>query len=187
MNINEATSNILTEREATEIEPPEPEVPEENDNLMEESQLVQPAPLNETFIPDGNILTPRVPKKKKKIDPLEKCALDYFASKKQSQSEKMEDPDLLFFKSLLPELHRMTNAQKHEFKYRTMQTLGEILYTPPPNHHSPGPHSFNVYSSFRPSSMMSNNSQAPSSHSSNQISTPITSPSSNDYDFLQNL
>lgn len=66
MNINEATSNILTEREATEIEPPEPEVPEENDNLMEESQLVQPAPLNETFIPDGNILTPRVPKKKKK-------------------------------------------------------------------------------------------------------------------------
>lgn len=185
-NINEETY-ISTQEESTEIEPPE--VHDENDlnkDAFEESSTNEPLLVTESALIRNKSST----KKRKEVDPLEKCAIDYFTSKSRGQLEKTEDADLLFLKSLLPDLQRMTNAQKHEFKYKTMQVIGEILYKPPPNNFTPHlTHSQQICNSsnisFHPLSVLSNSSQAQTTHSSSQISTPMTSPNTNvDYEFL---
>ncbi|XP_074026464.1 uncharacterized protein, partial [Leptinotarsa decemlineata] len=132
-NKNEETY-ISTQEESTEIEPPE--VHDENDlnkDAFEESSTNEPLLVTESALIRNKSST----KNRKEEGPLEKCAIDYFTSKSRAQLEKTEDADLLFLKSLLPDLQRMTNAQKHEFKYKTMQVIGEILYKPPTNNFTP--------------------------------------------------
>ncbi|KAF5281944.1 hypothetical protein FQA39_LY00468 [Lamprigera yunnana] len=128
MNINEETSSSTYE-EATEREPPESEVQDENyenervveESAIDESLLVLESSLSRNKVSNG---------KRKKVDPLEKCAIDCFTSKKRTQPKTTEDHGLVFLKSLLPDLRQMTNVQKHEFKLKTMHTIGEILYRP---------------------------------------------------------
>lgn len=38
------------------------------------------------------------------------------------------DPDMLFFRSILPDVHRMTREQKHEFKEDVLTSIKNILY-----------------------------------------------------------
>ncbi|KAF5278022.1 hypothetical protein FQR65_LT15822 [Abscondita terminalis] len=141
-------------QEATETEPSE--VLEENE---ENEQLVEDSSRNESLLVAEDSLTRNkgFTKKRKELDPLEKCAIDYFTSKKRCQ-EKTENADLLFLKSLLPDLAQMTNVQKHEFKSKTIQTIGEILYKPPPIN-SQHFHFTSSNISTRPPSVFSHNSQ----------------------------
>ena len=111
------------------------------------SNLDQSLTTNETELvaneDAGNIEEPIAKKQKRRhyesktqkmrpaeMDPLEKCAVDYFRSK--NITKEVENPDLQFLKSLLPDIERMNNLQKHQFKMRTMQTIGDILYTQTP-------------------------------------------------------
>ncbi|KAF5274421.1 hypothetical protein FQR65_LT04337 [Abscondita terminalis] len=145
-------------QEATETEPSE--LLEENE---ENEQLVEDSSRNESLLVAEDSLTRNkgFTKKRKELDPLEKCAIDYFTSKKRCQSEKpqekTENADLLFFKSLLPDLAQMTNVQKHEFKSKTIQTIGEILYKPLPIN-SQHFHFTSSNISTRPPSVFSHNS-----------------------------
>ncbi|VEN36625.1 unnamed protein product [Callosobruchus maculatus] len=42
-----------------------------------------------------------------------------------------EDTDMLFLKSILPDLHTMSGQQKNAFKLKTMQLIRDILYPTP--------------------------------------------------------
>ncbi|XP_050316188.1 uncharacterized protein LOC126750584 [Anthonomus grandis grandis] len=97
-NINEETNNISTQEESSDIEPPE--IHDKNDlnrDAFEESS---------TLLVTESALTRNKSsaKKRKEVDSPKKCAIDYFTSKSRGQSEKPEDADLLFLKSLLPDL-----------------------------------------------------------------------------------
>lgn len=132
-NINEETY-ISTQEESAEIE-----LPEVHDENVINKDAFEKYSTNEPLLVTESVLTcnKSSTKKRKEVDPLEKCAIDYFTSKSRGQSEKAEDADLLFLKSLLIDLQRMTNGQKHEFKYKTMQVISEILYKSPPNNFTP--------------------------------------------------
>ena len=43
--------------------------------------------------------------------------------------KEQDDPDLSFFKSLLPDVRRMSDDQKHRFKMRILESVGDILYS----------------------------------------------------------
>lgn len=189
INTNEETSSSI-HREVPETEPSEFELQHEN---SENNDVVEESATNESLLAPKT-LTKVSTTKRKQVDPLEKCAIDYFTSKKRCQLETTDDADLLFLKSLLPDLRQMTNAQKHEFKWKTIQNIGEILYRSPPNNLFPtntqDMHYTSSNSSFRPDSVLSNNSQQSQPrymYSSSHISTPLASPSTNDYDFLQTM
>ncbi|KAK9729010.1 BESS motif [Popillia japonica] len=187
-NINEETSNS-THEEAIEVEPPESEVQDENN---ENERVVEDSARGELLVVDGSLTRHKVSnRKRKEVDPLEKCAIEYFTSKNRSQSETKEDADLLFLKSLLPDMRQMTNAQKHEFKLKTMQTIGEILYRPncflPVSTNSQDISYDSSNRSFRQLSVLPNNSEVQSMRSSGQISTPVASPTISNYEFLQTL
>ncbi|VEN36626.1 unnamed protein product [Callosobruchus maculatus] len=42
-----------------------------------------------------------------------------------------EDTEMLFLKSILPDLQKMTDRQRNEFKLKTIQLIGDILYPTP--------------------------------------------------------
>ncbi|KAI4455461.1 madf domain transcription factor [Holotrichia oblita] len=118
-NINEETSNS-THEEAREAELPESEVQDENN---ENERAVEDAAA-ELLVVDSSLTRNKVSsRKRKEVDPLEKCAVEYFTSKNRSQPETREDADLLFLKSLLPDLRQMTNAQNHGFKLNELCRL----------------------------------------------------------------
>ncbi|KAF5294415.1 hypothetical protein FQA39_LY13400 [Lamprigera yunnana] len=113
-NVNEETS-ISTHEEATEREPPESEVQDENyenERVLEESTIDESLLVFESSL-TGNKVSHG---KYKEVDPLEKYAIDYFTSKKRTQQETSENHELLFLKSILPDFRQMTNVQKHELK-----------------------------------------------------------------------
>lgn len=49
-------------------------------------------------------------------------------SQTQSKEQKEDCPEMCFFKSILPDFIKMTPSQKHKFRMKTLQTIGEILY-----------------------------------------------------------
>lgn len=52
------------------------------------------------------------------------------SSKKASYLDILDlenDPDMLFFRSLLPELHRMTSQQKNKFRMAVLMSIDDIL------------------------------------------------------------
>jgi len=63
---------------------------------------------------------------KTSTDEVDKCVIDYITSKKDSQTNK-NNSDLDFFKSLLPDISKMTDYQKRQFKRRTLDTIDSIL------------------------------------------------------------
>lgn len=75
--------------------------------------------------------TPNITKKraihvKTSTDEVDKCFIDYVTSKKDSKTNK-SNSDLDFFKSLLPDISKMTDYQKRQFKRRTLDTIDSIL------------------------------------------------------------
>lgn len=70
------------------------------------------------------------PDKKRKIEwgnSYEKLAKEYFSLKSEVEAQP-EDTDLLFLKSLLPEMHKMGDRQKNKFKMMILNGIDEILY-----------------------------------------------------------
>lgn len=67
---------------------------------------------------------------KTSTDEVDKCFVDYINSKKDSQTNK-GNSDLDFFKSLLPDISKMTDYQKRQFKRRTLETIDSILEDSP--------------------------------------------------------
>jgi len=59
-------------------------------------------------------------------DEVDKCVIDYIISKKDSQTNK-NNSDLDFLKSLLPDISKITDYQKRQFKKRTLNTIDSIL------------------------------------------------------------
>ncbi|XP_055627768.1 uncharacterized protein LOC129778274 [Toxorhynchites rutilus septentrionalis] len=69
--------------------------------------------------------------KRRKIPPktlneVDKCFIEYMKSKKGSAVEK-SNPDMEFLKSLLPDIAKLNDYQKRQFKKRTLETLDELL------------------------------------------------------------
>lgn len=67
---------------------------------------------------------------KTSMDEVDKCIIDYVTSKKDSQTNK-SNSDLDFFKSLLPDISKMADYQKRQFKRRTLDTIDSILDNSP--------------------------------------------------------
>ncbi|KAL7633563.1 UNVERIFIED_CONTAM: hypothetical protein RMT77_016096 [Armadillidium vulgare] len=65
--------------------------------------------------------------KQKSLDPIELCELEYCSTKKQ-KLENSENADLMFFKSLLPDMKKMTDKQKITFKRSVLTSINDILY-----------------------------------------------------------
>lgn len=63
---------------------------------------------------------------KTSTDEVDKCFIDYITSKKESLTNK-SNSDLDFFKSLLPDISKITDYQKRQFKRRTLETIDSIL------------------------------------------------------------
>ncbi|XP_066990765.1 uncharacterized protein [Macrobrachium rosenbergii] len=61
----------------------------------------------------------------------DKLTKEYFALKSKFDAQP-EDPDLLFLKSLLPEMHRMKDRQKNKFKMMILGAIETILYSAAP-------------------------------------------------------
>ncbi|CAH1113524.1 unnamed protein product [Psylliodes chrysocephalus] len=119
INTNEEISSSIHE-EVPETKPSEFKLQHEN---SENNDVVEESATNES------LLAPKTRNKvsttkRKEGNPLEKCVVDYFTSNKRCQSETTEVADLLFLKSILPDLRQMTKAQKHEFKWKTIQNIG---------------------------------------------------------------
>lgn len=62
---------------------------------------------------------------KTSTDEVDKCFIDYITLKKDSQTNK-SNSDLYFFKSSLPDISKMTDYSKRQFK-RTLGTIDSIL------------------------------------------------------------
>lgn len=79
-----------------------------------------------------NLLLPIIQKKravhniKTSIDEVVKFFVDYITSKKDSQANK-SNSDFDFFKSLLPDISKMTDYQKRQLMRRTLDTIDSIL------------------------------------------------------------
>ncbi|XP_008188674.1 uncharacterized protein LOC103310953 [Acyrthosiphon pisum] len=63
------------------------------------------------------------------LEEVNKAALDFFAKKKKSDLP-VEDVDLCFFKSLLPDMKLMNPEQKRRFKFGVLSLIGNILDEP---------------------------------------------------------
>lgn len=66
------------------------------------------------------------------LEEVNKSALEYFQYKKAVTEKKTENPDLDFFKSILPDMREMNADQKRRFKIGVLNLAGQILseYTP---------------------------------------------------------
>ena len=53
---------------------------------------------------------------------------DVSIPKKRKLLTTVDDPDLCFFKSLLPDVRKMNDAQKHQFKMMVLNDIDDILY-----------------------------------------------------------
>lgn len=65
--------------------------------------------------------------KKRKIQSTESLNNKYILNTKRKESSDEEDSDLLFLKSLLPDLKKLNDAQKRRFKQRIFVLYDEIL------------------------------------------------------------
>jgi len=64
------------------------------------------------------------------LDDVNRAALDFFNSKKKKIVPEVEDPDLCFLKSLLPDMKSMNDDQKRRYKIQMISVAGSILSEP---------------------------------------------------------
>ncbi|KAJ4429957.1 hypothetical protein ANN_22161 [Periplaneta americana] len=94
------------------------------------------------------------------------------SKKKKCPENELDNPDLLFLRSLLPEMSKLTPAQKSHFKISILQHLNSLLYSSSSSVSCP-PSEFYCSSA----SSYVQNMNAAHSNSSSIASTPHPSPS----------
>lgn len=77
--------------------------------------------------PSGSLSAWRSTKaKERKVDPLEKSLAFYFNKKGSEVQPHENNPDLYFFKSILPDIANFTPAKKRQFKRKVMDIIDEL-------------------------------------------------------------
>lgn len=88
--------------------------------------------------------------KNKKCDPLEKAVTHYFTKKASEDKISENNPDLDFFKSILPDIAHFTPATKRQFKRKIMDLIDELSEDSTPSSRSrcssATPHTLTDYS-----------------------------------------
>lgn len=74
----------------------------------------------------------RLRNKKSSLDDLNKAVIDYFENKKKrlELAPAITDPDAAFLKSILPDMKKMSEANKRNFKVAVIQLAGQYLNEP---------------------------------------------------------
>lgn len=81
-----------------------------------------------------------VQKKRKTTDkpnPVDSAFVSYLESRKRRCEAEPEHPDLLFLKSLLPDISKLSPCQKSYFKISVQQQLHRMLYESPASEQNP--------------------------------------------------
>ncbi|XP_068229146.1 uncharacterized protein [Palaemon carinicauda] len=124
--------------------PTETEIKEEEEPYTPtETNSDQHQPPDGMSSPPLSVLSPvqelhELPVKKRRIEEspsYERLSKEYFAFRSKNESQP-EDPDLLFLKSILPEMHKMKDRQKNRFKIMILGAIETILYDAEPSESS---------------------------------------------------